>query len=297
MITRVWARSLAGGILLCVSTVPASAQRNVDERLAAAPGVSVQIMNIAGSVKVTGWDRDSIAVTGSVHDTQAERFAVHRSDAGVKIGIWDTTVERVPPSAIDVRVPARSQVWVRTGSASIFASGLSGGLDVNSVGGDIEIRGSPREVFAESMTGAIVLDVRSAVARAKTVTSAIRVHGVIADATATSVSGNILLEHADIARGSFESVDGELRFVGTIRPAATLSFVTHAGAVEFLLPAATAAQFRVGTYEGSLTSEFDVPVRTTASKIKGSERSFTLGRGSAQVNVRTFRGRVVIRSR
>lgn len=297
MIARACARFLAGGILLCVAAVPVSAQRNLNERIAAAPGVSVQIMNIAGSVKVTGWDRDSIAVTGTVHDTPTERFAIHRSEAGVRIGIWDTTVERVPPSTIEVRVPARSQVWVRTGSASIFASGLSSGIDVNSVGGDIEIRGSPREVFAESMTGVIVLDVRSAVARAKTVTSTIRIHGVITNASATSVSGNILIEHADIARGSFESVDGELRFVGTIRPAATLGFVTHAGAVEFLLPAATAAEFRVGTYEGSLTNEFDVPVRTTASKIKGSEQGFTLGRGGAQVNVRTFRGRVVIRSR
>lgn len=297
MSARAWACCLAGGILLGVSPLPTSAQRNVSERFAAARDGSVQIMNIAGSVKITGWDRDSIAVTGTVHDTPAQRFAVHRSDAGVKIGIWDTTVERVPPSTIDVRVPARSQVWVRTGSASIFAAGLSGGIDVNSVGGDIEIRGSPREAFAESMTGAIVLDVRTGIARAKTVTSAIRLHGVISDATATSVSGSILIEHADIARGSFENVDGELRFVGTIRPAATLSFVTHAGAVEFLLPAATAADFRVGTYEGSLSSEFDVPVHTRASKIKGSEQTFTLGRGSAEVNVRTFRGRIVIRSR
>jgi hypothetical protein len=295
------ARRLGAGTLLCLSAwasaVPASAQRMIDERFAAATDGHVQIMNIAGSVRISGWDRDSIAVTGTVHDTPTQRFATHRSEAGVKIGIWDTTVERAPPSNIEVRVPERSQVWVRTGSAAVFVGAITGGVDVHSVGGAIEIEGAPREAFAESMTGAIVLNVRTAVARAKTVTSTVRIHGVITDATATSVSGRILIEHADIARGSFESVDGELRFIGVIRPSATLSFVTHAGAVEFLLPAAASAQFRVGSYDGALTTEFDVPIRTVASKIKGSEQSFTLGEGRAQINVRTFRGRIVVRRR
>jgi hypothetical protein len=297
--TRPW--RLGPATVLCLaawaSALPASAQRLVDERFPAAPDGHIQIMNIAGSVKIIGWERDSIIVTGTVHDTPTQRFAIHRSEAGVKIGIWDTTIERVSPSTIEVRVPERSQVWVRTGSAAVFVAGIAGGVDVNSVGGAIEIEGAPREAFAESMTGTIVLNVRTAVARAKTVTATVRIHGVITDATATSVSGGILIEHADIARGSFESVDGELRFIGVIRPAATLSFVTHAGAVEFLLPAAASAQFRVGSYDGALTTEFDVPIRTMASKIKGSEQNFTLGDGGAQINVRTFRGRIVVRRR
>jgi hypothetical protein len=273
------------------------AQRKVNERFAAPRDVEVSILNIAGSLKITGWDRDSVVVMGTVHDTPAERFIVHRSGAGVKAGIWDTTVERAEPSHVEVRVPAGARLTVRTGSASVFVSGVEGGIEVNSVRGDVEIRGSPREVFAESMMGSIVLDVRTPLARTKTVTAAARIHGRITDLTATSVSGSVLLENAEIERGSFESVDGELRFVGRVMPRAVLGFVTHGGAIEFLLPADTDAAFRVGSYAGALTSEFSAPVRSTASKIKGSDQGFTLGAGSAQVNVRTFRGRVVVRSR
>jgi hypothetical protein len=288
---------LAAAGLAATTALPASAQRTIAERFAAAPDGYVRVQNIAGGIKLIGWDRDSIAVTGKVHDTPAERFEVHRSGDGVKIGLWDTSVERAEPSHIEVRVPSRSRIWIRTGSAAVFVDGVSGTLDVNAVGGDIEVRGAPAEVFAESMTGRLTLDVRTSVARAKTVTGAILLRGTIADATATSVSGNVLLEDAFVRRGSFESVDGELRFVGELRRGASLDFVTHAGAVEFLLPAATDAEFRFSTYEGGLRSEFKTPIRSSRSKIKGSEQNFVLGQGGAQVSVRTFRGRVTVRSR
>lgn len=288
---------LIAAALLAGSALTAAAQRKVDVRLHAEPEGFVRINNIAGTVKLMGWDRDSIVVSGSVHDTPAERFQVQQGEGGVTIGLWDTTVARAEPSHITVRVPASSQVWIRTGSAEVYAGGLSGSLDVNSVGGEIHVDGAPASVFAESMTGRVVLDVRTPVARAKTVTGHILVRGAIIDANATSVSGNVLIEDAAVDRGSFGSVDGELRMVGELRRGATLDFVTHSGAVEFLLPAATSGEFRVSTYEGGLRNEFSVPVHTSASKIKGSEQRFLLGSGGARVNVRTFRGRVVVRSR
>jgi hypothetical protein len=290
-------RALAAAAVLATAAAPAAAQRVIDERMPAAADGHVRIHNIAGSVKITGWDRDSIVVTGTVHDTPGERFAVKHGETGVLIGIWDTTVEQAKPSAIEVRLPARSRVWIRTGSAGVFIGGVTGSIDAGSVGGDIEIHGTPADVFVESMTGGLVLDLTTGVVQAKTVTSSIRIHGTIANATATSVSGTVLIENANVRRGSFESVNGELRFVGTIRPGSALSFITHGGAVEFLLPSATAANFLVGTYEGSLVNEFRVPVASSRSKIKGSENRFTLGGGGADVTVRTFRGRVVVRSR
>jgi hypothetical protein len=284
-------------LLATLAAQPTSAQRAVSERFAVAADVNVRIQNIAGSVKVVGWDRDSIDVAAKVHDTPTERFAIHHSDAGVRIGLWDPAVESVQPSHFEVRVPAGASVWVRTGSAAVFVSGVRGVIDVVAVGGAVEVRGAPREVFAESMTGAVVIDVKASVARAKTVSAPIRFHGAITDAAATSISGNVLIENADIQRGSFETVDGELRLVAPVRRGAALTFVTHAGAIEFLLPAATSAELLVRTYAGSLHSEFAAPIRTTASKLKGGTHSVTLGGGDARLDVRTFRGRVVVRSR
>ena len=42
-------------------------------------------------------------------------------------------------------------------------SDVTGGLDVNIVGGSITVRGSPRELRAESMDGAVTVDVHQVV--------------------------------------------------------------------------------------------------------------------------------------
>ena len=289
-------RACAVLILLLVTAAPAAAQRKVHERFAAAADGPIRIQNIAGSVKVTGWQHDSVAVIGLVHEAPGERFKIFRGEGGVKIAVWDATSEKVPPSELEIFVPARSQVWVRTASAWIAVGGVSGSVDVNSVSGVIDIAGSPRELFAESMAGDLVLDVRTAVLRAKTLTGRIMMRGAVTDASATSIGGNITIEGA-FERGRFESVDGDVRYIGGLSRTAVLDFINHAGAVELLLPAATAADFVVSTHEGTLDNEFRVPVRNVGSKLKGSELRFTTGAGGATVNVRTFRGRVVVRSR
>src|SRR5690606_36017566 len=61
-------RVLPVAIGLLLVAAPAAAQRKVAERLPAAPDGYVRVHNIAGSVKLIGWDRDSVAVTGTVHD-------------------------------------------------------------------------------------------------------------------------------------------------------------------------------------------------------------------------------------
>ena len=57
-------RFLAAAMLLLAAGV-AGAQEAVDARHAAAPDGVVQIENPAGGVKVVGWDRAEVAVTGT----------------------------------------------------------------------------------------------------------------------------------------------------------------------------------------------------------------------------------------
>ena len=289
-------RRLVFILLLLLVAAPVDAQRRINHRFRAAPETSIRIQNIAGSVKVRGWAHDSIAVRGVIHERPGEPFKVHSADGIVKIAVWDGASENVPPSDFDIYVPARSQVWIRTASAGIFVNGVTGGVDVSSVGGRIEVAGSPRELIAESMDGELSLDVQTRLLRGKTMTGPIRVRGTISDVSVTSVNGNITVE-AIVDRGRFESVDGDVRYIGEPLRTAALDFVNHAGAVDLLLPAATSAAMIVSTHEGAVENEFRVPMRNVGSKLKGSEFQFTLGAGDARINVRTFRGRVIVRRR
>lgn len=281
------------GILLAA---PAAAQRKIDERFPAPHEGFVRITNMVGSVKVTGWDQDSIVITGTVSDTKANPFGVGRVPNGTKFGIWDTGEKEMKPSHLLVRVPAASPVWVKTASAEITVEGVTGGLDLYSVSGPITVTGSPRELTAESMGGGIDVAVSSRVVRAKTASGDIAIRGAIVDATATTVSGKLRVEGSRFERGRFESVDGDIRYLGEIGRFSGLDFVNHSGAVEFVLPPNVVAAFTVNTYEGALDDRYGVRVSTGGSKLKGKVLTFTIGgEGGGAVDVRTFKGNVILR--
>jgi hypothetical protein len=274
----------------------AAAQRKIEERFPASPTGFVRITNMVGSVKVTGWDQDSIVITGTVWDTKNEPFGVGRGANGTKFGIWDTGEKEMKPSQFLVRVPANSPVWVKTASAEITVEGVTGGLDLYSVSGAITVTGSPRELTAESMGGAIDVAASSRVVRAKTASGDIAIRGAIVDATATTVSGGLRVEGSRFERGRFESVDGDILYLGEIGRFSALDFVNHSGGVEFVLPPNVVAGFTVNTYEGALDDRYGVRVSAGGSKLKGKVLTFSIGGDAGgAVEVRTFKGNVVLR--
>lgn len=271
-------------------------ERRINDRVPANPDVMIRIHNMVGSVQVRAWDRDSIAVTGTVTETTVDRFTVHSAGAGAKLGIWDSSNEGLGPSHLEVMVPIASTVWIKTASATIDVSGVRGGLDLYSVSGDIRITGTPREVYAESMGGRISLSAETRSARVKTGSGAIALGGELADVTATTVSGSIEVRGDAIRRARIESVDGRIVWQGTFADRASLDFTTHAGPIEFQLDRNSSADFTISTFEGTLDDQWGVRVQYGGSKLKGRELRFTIGEGNASVLARTFKATVTLRA-
>ena len=288
---------LAALLLLSAAAEPALAQRELNERHAAPPRGAIRIHHFAGSIRVTGWDRDSIVVTGVARERGGDRFYISVGANGSKLGLWPQRSDSLPPSDIIVRVPHGSSVWVKTVDASITLQGVTGGVDLYSVAGRIEVAGNPRELYAESMSGAIAADVVTRAVRLKTATGAIDLAGRIDDTEAQTVSGTLRVRGGAIGRGRFESVDGDVLYTGGVGRTADLDFVSHAGAVRLDLPAATAADVSVNSYEGALTSGFESRVLQASTGFKGRDYTTTLNGGGARISVRTFKGDVVLRPR
>jgi hypothetical protein len=279
-----------------LATAPLAAQRKIDEQIAALPDGHVRVQLLAGSVRVTGWDRDSIRVRGVVFEPPGETFRLYRDKAGVKLSVWDAAAEKAAPSHLELLVPARSHVAIKTATASATVSGVAGGVDIASSTGAIEVTGSPREVIAESLSGQVTADATSRVARIRTASGPVTMRGAVADASVVTVSGNVLVETGDIERGRFESVDGDIRFRGDVVRLASLDFVNHAGAIELVLAPATGAEITVSTFEGTTENALGVtPGRIMVRKGKGTEQTFTLAGGGAYITVRSFKGAVVLR--
>jgi hypothetical protein len=280
---------------LLLAASPLAAQRKINEQFAALPDGHVRVQLLAGSVRVVGWERDSIAVRGVIVETGGETFQLHRDKTGVKVGLWDATAVKVPPSQLELFVPARSNVAIKTATATVTVTGITGGVDVGSSTGAIEVSGTPREVIAESLTGAVTTDVRCRVARVRTATGLVTMRGVVTDASVVTVGGHVVVEAGSIERGRFESVDGDLRFRADVGRLASLEFINHAGAVELQLPQNAGAEVSVSTFEGRIDSALGVTPRRLMTKGRGTEETFTLAGGGAYITIRSFKGAVILR--
>lgn len=270
-----------------------AAQGDVSARRAVAPDVALRIYCVTGTLRVSAWARDSVAVSGYV-DPSLGRFFIGGTGAGMKLGVEAPDSTTTGTAVLDVSVPAGARVWIKSASASIEVSGVTGTVEVFTVGGQVRIDGSPSVVTAESLDGNLELAVTSNDAQVHTASGVVVLRGVIKQATVSSVSGPLLIGmEGKIARARFETVSGEIAFKGDLEPDGSLEAESHSGNIELRLPEPLGAAYSLTSYAGQVTTEFSgVPPAP-----KKGEWRFTRGDGKATVIVRTFKGRVELKKR
>jgi hypothetical protein len=291
------ARALFAIMMLVTATGSAFAQRKLAERRAVVPAGFIRIFANAGSIKVVGWEKDSLAVIGSVQEPAGDRFLVEITKAGAKLGYWGESAGKAI-AHVTLYVPRGSQVWVKTSGANVDVAGVQGALDLFSVTGSLTVTGTPRSIYAETMGGSVnLIDANTASARLKTASGEIRTSGNVTDLTAVTVSGNINAALESFGRARIESVDGQIRYFGVIPPAAVMDIINHAGAITLVIPPSTSADFAFNLYEADLVDEFGIKKRWMMSnKLKTKEMTFGIGdRPTARVTIRSFKGPVAIR--
>jgi hypothetical protein len=280
-------------LLLLLFPVSAAAQGDITARRPARPDVALRIYCPSGTLRVTGWSKDSVAVSGYL-DPSLGRFFIGGTGDGMKLGIETPETDAVGTAVLDVSVPRAARVWIKTANADVEVNAVSGTVDVFTVSGHTRVAGSPSVVTAESLDGNIELAVESPSARARTGSGTIVLRGVIREASASSVSGPLFIGmEGPISRARFETVSGEIAFKGELDPDGVLEAESHSGNIELRLPERLGATYSLVGYGGQLSTEFQgIP----PAPRKGEWR-FTVGSGQATVTVRTFKGRVELKKK
>jgi len=124
---------------------PASAQLPVLRARSLDATAAVKIFNPAGSIRLVGWDRDSIVVRGRI--ARRQRFFFGGSASGVKLGVDDAVTGDSPPSELVVYLPRASRVSIKSASADITGTDVSGWFA--SVSGSIRLAGTTASIEAE----------------------------------------------------------------------------------------------------------------------------------------------------
>src|SRR6266853_629531 len=119
----------------------------------------------------------------------------------------------------------------------------------------------------------------------------IEVDGTQGAVTAETVSGDIELEGIESSNVDVNTVSGDVLYEGTIKDAGHYRFSTHNGDVTLAIAEKVNATVSVATFNGAFDSSFPVSVTGTTKHRFG----FTIGSGSARLELETFNGDIKLR--
>jgi len=112
---------------------------------------------------------------------------------------------------VDARVPHGAGVRVKTASADMEITGQLEKVDLNSVSGDVRVRGDVSDdATVKTVSGDIDLEQVHGDVSVQTVSGDLRARGIAGSADAKSVSGDIRLESLAAGDVRFNSVSGDI---------------------------------------------------------------------------------------
>lgn len=277
----------------------ARAQQKVMLAHGTTPTVSIKLFAAVGEIRVVGWDRDSVELSGVIPDgVKAAMFAgapLERA-TGLKMFVEAPAEQSGREGKLVLRVPRAARVWLKTGSADMEVSGVLGGLDLNVVGGSITVHDNPREVRAESMDGSVTITGAPEWLRAKTATGDIIMRGG-GDIAASTISGVIRTTGGTVERAKLESTTGAVVFGSGLARGASVEIETHSGPIDILLPPKADVEIDAATITGTIENRWTRLRPTAGRELRGMTLLTSSGSGSAHITVRSFKGTVQLRPR
>lgn len=312
----------AGAVLAALAAVtPAAAQRQVNARTPTGSTGTLTVELHAGAVRVVGWDRDEVQVTGTLASAN-DRLELEGGRSGVEVSIDNRGGGRSGVASLEIRVPSGKSVDVTTGAGAVRVSGIAGRVDVTALNGAVTVEGSPRGIDVtsnngaisinavtqsvsatamngaitvagtvrgtlevEALTGAVVISARAERMDVSALSGAVRISNAAGEMDVTSVSGGVAVAGSSI-QGNIESVSGNVTIDGALGGGLTIE--SHSGTVEMRLPGSTSAAVTAEMYSGSFRSDFG------AARRDEEERHLRIGSGRNEVSITTFSGDVRI---
>lgn len=283
-------------VVALLAAPPTGEGERVDARRAAAADATVEIDGAGGRLRIVGWDRNEVWVTGSL-GPGAEGLDLSGSARRVSVDVETMGHPDSVKSDLEIHVPAGARVEVSAMSADIAVTGVSGAVAADTVAGDISVTGSAGEIALESVNGSVTASCACTRAHVESVNGPVTVTGGSGQIEASTVNGALTVSGGKFDRARLETVNGRITFEGQLVPRATLGVESVGGSIELRLPAGTNADFSINTFSGSIRNDWGEEGRRTSKYTREQELSFTAGSGGASVDVQTLSGSVVLTKR
>lgn len=280
------------GLLVAVALAAAERGRTFERRAPARAHGPVEIVWAGGSVTIVGWAREEVFARAEDAGLRVRdlRLEADGEQTRIRLGL-DRSASPVPgPEAaaeLVVRVPAASEVVVRTADAAIAARALTGSIAATSASGAIAIEGRLRDVETLTASGATALDVDALRAVVETASGEIEIRGRVEALRARTASGALRVAAPVVRATELESVTGGVVFEGPVGEHGRLRIATRSGSVKLVLPADVDARFRLATASGTIASAFGAAGGGELRRLETAT-----GAGAASIEVESASGAI-----
>lgn len=258
--------------------------QQADTTIAVERGQRLEVQNHAGDIVVRSWNRNAVRVRAEL-DGRSE-LAIDRSPVVVSL---HTTGRRGPGRATyDISVPAWMPVNLHGVNAGMTVDGVQAAIRAETVNGDIDVKGGDGLVSLQTVEGSVTLEGAKGRLEVESVNADVTVRGSAGELHAETVNGDIILAGLTSESVDASTVNGDILYDGTVRDGGRYRLVTHNGDVTVAVPEQADARVSVSTFQGDFESEFPV----TLKERRGRRFDFTLGSGSAALDLESFQGTI-----
>src|SRR5688572_19171527 len=266
-----------------------------DKTVDVTKGTRLVLSNQAGEVVVRSWDQDRVRIQAS-HGAR-ETISAETTDNTLRIRTTRASGSRGPGGLVDYQITVPRWMPVNLTGTYLDATieGTQAEVTVETVHGNAKVTGGNGAVSLRSVEGVITVDKASGRVQATTVNEGIRITNSTGEINAETTNGDIFIDNAQTSNLEAFTVNGEVTFNGTIRDSGVYKLGTHNGDIRVGLGSANNATIFVRTFQGDFAADFPVQLPEGQNARSGSKRfNFTLGSGSARIEVQSFGGDIVL---
>lgn len=264
-----------------------------DTTFRAPEGTRFEVQNRAGTIEVRGTDGDAARV--EVRQGPERALRVRRSGSVIRVSISERWRSEADDEEVDLllEVPRSAGLRLQGVETGIRVTGMAGSVEAQTVDEDVSVRGPASTVRAQSVDGDVIVAGARGRVDLYTVDGDVRVTDVRGEVQAESIDGDLVFRGVRADRVDGSTMDGDILFAGPIVDGGSYDLGTHDGDVWIGVPEGTSAAFEANLHTGSIDASFPLPgVETDRG---GHVYRFTLGGGSARVELRSFDGVVFLR--
>ncbi len=265
-------------------------------------GAQLELNNTNGSVEITGWDRDSVDVSGTKY--ASDQAALNDIKVNVSaIGNRASIVTEMPGShwhgswgvRFHIRVPRKIRLErAETTNGSVTVEDLEGGGRIRSTNGRLSLARLSGDYDVQTTNGSIQVDDCTGVEKAETTNGAIRGRIKQGAIQAQSTNGTLDLsieKPADARPMRLSTTNGSLTLAMAEFHGNPISAETSHGSVTLRLPGDTNANLEAETSMASISS--DLSLSSVEERSKHSLRA-RLGTGGPAISASSNMGSIRI---